>query len=290
MKPSPTVFLCYARSDNRNKDRDCQWLDRVRECLSPFGQQGEIEVFHDTKVSAGKKWDDHIIQKASECRVAILLVSPAFLSSQYIRRRELPVLLRRSEAGDVCLLPVLLSPCTHNKVTYKYPDAQVGPLEIKLSDLQHVGDLENALIELPRGEQDRRLSALASAVIDHIRGTGSGSASTEAAPAKSPNAARRDAASRRSAVPGQPKPARNSGVQISGGVHAAPGSLIQVSGEKGLNMANQSNNFGSFNNAKDSFNHTTNVTATDGGIAIGGNASGNRISTGKKAGRRAGPA
>ena len=183
-----------------------------------------------------------------------------------------------------------MSPCLHDKVTYKYPDAVAGPHEIKLSELQHVGDLKDALIDLDRGEQDRRLSALASDVIDHIRGTGSGSASTEAAPAKSPNTARRGAASRRSAVPGQPTPAPNSGVQISGGVHGAPGSLIQVSGQKGRNIANQSNNFGSFNNAKDSFNHTTNVTATDGGIAIGGNASGNRFSTGRKTGRRAGPA
>ena len=79
-------------------------------------------------------------------------------------------------------------------------------------------------------------------------------------------------------------------MQISGGVHSAPGSGIQISGENGTNIAIQSNNIGSFNNAKNSFNQTKIVTASDGGIAIGGHASGNRISTGKRAGRRAGPA
>ncbi len=82
----------------------------------------------------------------------------------------------------------------------------------------------------------------------------------------------------------------NSGVYVGGGIHGAPGSITQLAGKKGRNIAIQSNNTGSFNNAKDSFKHTTNVTASNGGIAIGGNASGNQFSPGKKAGRRAGPA
>lgn len=82
----------------------------------------------------------------------------------------------------------------------------------------------------------------------------------------------------------------NSGVYVGGGIHGAPGSITQLAGEKGRNIVVQSHNTDSFNNAKDSFHHTTNVTASDGGIAVGGNVSRSRLSTHKKAGRRAGPA
>lgn len=86
----------------------------------------------------------------------------------------------------------------------------------------------------------------------------------------------------------------NSGVYVGGGIHGAPGSITQLAGEKGRNIVVQSHNTDSFNNAKDSFHHTTNVTASDGGIAVGGNVSRSRLSTHKsthkKTGRRAGPA
>ena len=162
--PMPTsnpVFVCYAHKDNESTDPSKRWLDRLREHLEPLVQQDNITVCSDQETDLGDDWHDHIQTHLNGARAAVLLVSPAFLASKYIRNSELPVLLKNAKDQGVRIIPVILRPCLFTETKFKYPDPNTGPEEFLLSSLQAAGSPTRALSEMNEGEQDRALLKVA---------------------------------------------------------------------------------------------------------------------------------
>ena len=158
---SPAIFISYAHKDNKNADPAKRWLDRLREQLEPLVQQGEIAVCSDQDIDLGDDWHDHIQKHLNGAQAAVLLVSPAFLASKYIRNSELPVLLRNAGDRGVKIIPIILRPCLFAESKFKYPDPQAGPEEFTLASLQAAGSPAKALSEMTEGEQDRALLEVA---------------------------------------------------------------------------------------------------------------------------------
>lgn len=59
----------------------------------------KLEVWDDTRIQAGTKWELEIKKAISAARVAVLLVSPEFLASEYVASVELPTMLKQQSAG-----------------------------------------------------------------------------------------------------------------------------------------------------------------------------------------------
>jgi pimeloyl-ACP methyl ester carboxylesterase len=106
------IFVSYSH-------RDQAALDELRLILKPLLKDGELEVWDDTRIKPGGKWDDEIKQALTTCRVTVLLVSAEFLASDYVARYELPVLLDAADSGDVVVLWVLLSPALYEETRLK---------------------------------------------------------------------------------------------------------------------------------------------------------------------------
>ena len=157
----PPIFISYAHRDNESSDPSKRWLDRLREQIEPLVQQGQIAVCSDQDITLGENWHDHIQKHLNGARAAVLLVSPAFLASDYIRNSELPVLLRNAEANGVKIIPIILRPCMFEESRFKYPDPKAGPEEFTLASLQAAGSPSKALSEMTEGEQDRALLSVA---------------------------------------------------------------------------------------------------------------------------------
>ncbi len=157
----PVIFISYAHKDNENPDPAKRWLDRLREQLEPLVQQGEIGVCSDHDIELGDDWHDSIQTHLEHARAAVLLVSPAFLASRYIRNSELPVLFRNAKEQGVKIIPIILRPCLFAESKFKYPDPQTGPEEFTLASLQAAGAPAKALSEMTEGEQDRALLKVA---------------------------------------------------------------------------------------------------------------------------------
>lgn len=162
--PIPRVFICYARADNESPDRRERWLDRLRQHLRPYESQGEIEVFVDSIIELGADWHEEIQGQLREARVVVLLVSSAFLASSYVGSSELPVLLQRAREGGLKIIPVIVSPCGFDEVSFRYPDPKTGPERKRLSTLQSANSPKETLYQLGYGEQERVLSDVARAV------------------------------------------------------------------------------------------------------------------------------
>ena len=158
------VFISYAHADNSAPDPAARWLDRLLLNLKPLAFEALISVATDRDIGPGDDWHAQIQANLNRAGAAVLLVSPAFLASEYIRNNELPVLLYRAKTQGLRIIPVILRPCLYAETRFKYPDPKTGPEEFSLVSLQSAGSPEKALNEMTEGEQDRALLSVAQAL------------------------------------------------------------------------------------------------------------------------------
>jgi hypothetical protein len=91
------VFISYCRSDKK-------LLDEFLIQLNPFVRSGAVTTWSDEQITAGSKWFGEIEEALTKTRVAVLLVSPSFLASDFIHEHELGPLLKEAKAGGVKIL------------------------------------------------------------------------------------------------------------------------------------------------------------------------------------------
>ncbi|MGF7236605.1 MAG: TIR domain-containing protein [Frankia sp.] len=95
------IFISYSHQDR-------PWLDRVLVHLKPLVSAGEIDVWSDRKLRGGDAWRTEISRSLGQAQVAILLISPTYLASDFIAWEELPPLLRAAQTGGCRIIPVLV--------------------------------------------------------------------------------------------------------------------------------------------------------------------------------------
>lgn len=105
----PTVFISYCHQDEA-------WKERLVQQLRILESEGEFEVWEDRRIAAGDDWLAGIQEAITRARVAVLLVSAAFLASRFIREEEIPEILRRRQANGLRVIPLILSPCAWQEV------------------------------------------------------------------------------------------------------------------------------------------------------------------------------
>jgi hypothetical protein len=101
------VFISYAHADNSGPDPAARWLDRLLLSLKALAFEELISVATDRDIGLGDDWHAQIQANLNRAGAAVLLVSPAFLASEYIRNNELPVLLYRAKTQGLRIVPVI---------------------------------------------------------------------------------------------------------------------------------------------------------------------------------------
>jgi len=105
-----SIFVSYSHADQ-------QAFTELHGALSALGAGLKIGVWDDTRLTPAAQWRVDIDEALATSAAAVLLLSPAFFASTFIRDYELPPLLAAARAGELRLFAVVLEPCAHEAVT-----------------------------------------------------------------------------------------------------------------------------------------------------------------------------
>ncbi|MGE0822574.1 MAG: toll/interleukin-1 receptor domain-containing protein [Candidatus Binatia bacterium] len=103
------VFISYSHND-----KDQAFLTEFRVHLKPWEDAEKLNVWSDQRLTPSQDWHQEIREALATTAVAVLLVSPNFLASKYIREVELPALLYAREEGQLDLACLYLRPSAVN--------------------------------------------------------------------------------------------------------------------------------------------------------------------------------
>jgi TIR domain len=168
MLPTQTraVFISYAHADNESQNPKERWLDRFVEFFKPLVRQEDFTLCSDQDIKIGQDWHQHVQAHLNGAKAVVLLISPAFLASDYIANSELTVVLKNAADQGVRIFPILISPSVYKRAKYKYPDPKTGPQEFTLASIQAANPPSQTLIEMTEGGQNRVLEKLADQLAD----------------------------------------------------------------------------------------------------------------------------
>lgn len=97
------VFISYSKQDKELRDG-------LLAHLRPLETKGII-TWHDRQILPGTKWDEEIKARLNAADIILLLISADFLANDYCKNVEIPEALRRHEAGEATVMPVILRQC-----------------------------------------------------------------------------------------------------------------------------------------------------------------------------------
>lgn len=97
------LFYCYAREDHVLRDK----LD---EHLTTLHRIGLITTWYDGEIVPGASWEEEIEINLDTADIILLLISPAFIRSDYCYSKEMERALERHRAREARVVPIILRP------------------------------------------------------------------------------------------------------------------------------------------------------------------------------------
>lgn len=154
----PQLFISYAHEDS-------DWCKQIMKYLQPAVDANTLRIWADPHIDPGRRWDDEIEQNLKRSAIAVLLVTPSFLASDYIKRRELPLLLAQRARDETVIIPVPVERgmIDQYRVSFDAPDGRRRKLT--LSDIQFMTLGDRAVAELETSQQKVFIDKLARYVV-----------------------------------------------------------------------------------------------------------------------------
>jgi hypothetical protein len=102
---APLVFISYSKVDR-------PWLDKyLLVHLRGLEKAGLISPWSDDRIDRSGEWMIPLVQAMSDASVAICLLSPNYLDTDFCVKDEIPYLIERAEKDGLHLLLLLVEPC-----------------------------------------------------------------------------------------------------------------------------------------------------------------------------------
>ena len=128
MKPVE-IFFSYAHEDER-------LMNKVRQQLVLYEREGYIMKKYDRDIRPGQEWEGILDEDLKHSKIILLFASPDFIESQYCYNIEMKIALRRHEAGNAIVIPIILRPCA-------WQNAPFGKLQALPKDGKPITEWDN---------------------------------------------------------------------------------------------------------------------------------------------------
>ncbi len=108
--------------------------------MQPWAEAMQVNVWEDSHIKAGQRWDDEIRDYLHRADIVLLLLSPDFLTSRYINETELKIIFERRDQGECLVVPILLRQC-HWYQDKRILETAMLPKEKKSQELKSICEL-----------------------------------------------------------------------------------------------------------------------------------------------------
>jgi len=99
-----TIFFSYSHEDE-------QLRNQLEQQLAMLKRQNVVATWHDRRITAGENIDHAVSNELESADIILLLVSPAFIASDYCYDVEMHRAMARHASRDAVVIPVILRPC-----------------------------------------------------------------------------------------------------------------------------------------------------------------------------------
>ncbi len=146
-KKNPKIFISYS-------SKDANWLKRLKTMLAPHTVDRDM-IWDDTRIRPGSAWKDEIMHALNRATVAVLLVSPDFLVSDFTAEYELPAIFKASEERGLRILWIAVRPALY--------------AHTPLHRLQAVNDPAHPLSTLSRSDRELALVRICDSILSAVK-------------------------------------------------------------------------------------------------------------------------
>jgi hypothetical protein len=146
MKKQANIFLSYSHKDKK-------YADELIAQIKPLQQRYELNIHSDLHIEAGEMRQQELMTTLSGADIALVLLSPDYLASDWCINHELPQLLKQAERGNTLLIPVILRPSDwiHTPLAYY----QVFPIDAKPLAMMREVERDQVWLELCKSLEAR---------------------------------------------------------------------------------------------------------------------------------------
>ena len=138
---APIIFVSYAHADDGLRAE-------FETAFSSLIRQGLALAWTDTLICPGSEWNDNLFSALERAAVVVLLVSPAFLSSDFCYLHEMPKALERHDRGACAVIPVLVRPTPE---WHKLPFAKLQILPTRSLPVTNWANRDDAWSDVVQG-------------------------------------------------------------------------------------------------------------------------------------------
>ena len=128
------VFLSYSHKDKT-------WPKRVATQLGVLEKAGKLTLWSDVLIRAGKDWEQKIHEAMLGARVAVLVVTANYLTSDFVLQAEIPVLLDKHAQDGMTIYPLIARACAWQEVDW------IAKLQVRPKDGKPLSSLPLARAE-----------------------------------------------------------------------------------------------------------------------------------------------
>ena len=141
-KPKIEIFFSYAHADEALRNQ----LERH---LGSLKRQKRILTWYDRNIPPGTEWASEIDAHLKTAHIILLLISSDFIDSPYCWSVELKKAIKRHNAGEACVIPIIVRPVNWKKT----PFAKLQALPTDGKPISTWSDIDEALVNVVEGIQ-----------------------------------------------------------------------------------------------------------------------------------------